>query len=219
MTSQKLLEINKKLFNIVKESAIVPYINERKPILTPDVPITIQPAIPNNPSSKYNEDYKQNIEVKNDKEGILDQIKNKKKKKDIIDEATNSGFIIEDMAVIPTSDNDLMQLAKVGLTTNTPAQYIVRDANTGEFRGGLCVDTDPVSTGKVIKAVDVNPEAGSMKKVIIRIVSKPGNPFGIDSETPVDIQPPQDITPEPTPAVTIDPLTELTEKLKLVSKE
>ena len=217
MTPQKFLQVNKKLIDMVRESAIVPYMNERKPILTPDVPITIQPAEPNNPASKYNEDYKQNIEVKNDSDGIVDQIKTKKK--NILDNTTNGGFIIEDMAVIPTSSSDLMQLAKVGLNTNTPAQYIVRDVNTGAFRGGLCVDTDPVSNGKIIKAIDVNPDAGIMKKVIIRVVAKPGNPFGVDNNTPIDIQAPQEVAPEPTPVINTDPLTELTEKLKLVSKE
>jgi len=194
MLFRKELEFKERIRKkLLQESAIVPYIVGRTTIQqnNPKPPITEQPADTVNSNSPWNVDPNDTIEDTSGK--ILD--KKKDNMKDLDKYKTDIyGYIIEDLAVIPAGSDDLEQLAQVGLQSNTPATYIVRDKNTGQFKGGLSIDVDPETGEKTVKAVDVDQDADNLRKVLIHLAQTPEGSFLVKKKVNVEIaKDPEDV--------------------------
>ena len=162
MLNKKQIEFISNNIKKIQESNVKPYFGKKKVIIT-DPPITMQPAYPEDPTSKYNNPPE--VESSSGK---------------IIDNKNPTSFIYENFAIIPGSSSDLNTM---NIDTGDPNQtiYIVRDKNTGKLVGGLAISTD--ANSKKIKFVETSPD-GSMQKVISYMYST--NKIPSDSEVETD---------------------------------
>lgn len=188
MLPKKQLELQHKMFKLIKESAIIPYINKKPKQIKTDPPITEQPADTFNQDSPWNVDPNNTIEMSSGR--LLDD-KNPIKELDKL-KTDIYGFIAEDVAMIPAASDDLEYLAKVGLESPTPCSFIVKDANTGQFRGGLSISIDPTTGEKEVKAIDIDEDGDNIKKVLLKLAKTPFGSFLVKKKINVQVVKPDE---------------------------